>query len=346
MHNVAIILAGGNGNRLWPISKPEKPKQFLKLCGNEIMINETIKRIYPIFEYNNIFIVINKKQKELAYKYIDFRIPRNNIIIEPEAKNTAMSVFFAITKIKKIIGESIVTTLSSDHYIKNIINFRKDIKSTIDLANKYNNLVSIGIKPTSPSTEFGYIKYKEANEKFYLVERFIEKPNLKKAKEFFKSKRFFWNTGILSVRLDVLLEQYKKYLPELYEYYNILFDTVNTDYEINTVNSIYKNINSVSIDTGILEKCDVSDNLKVIKATFNWKDIGTLKNFFDIHKKIYKENSIIGKIELEKTENCNLYSDEQTRIVTIGIRDITVIKNGDICVICSNKYLDDIKKYI
>ena len=345
MDNIAIISAGGNGKRLWPISNKEKPKQFLNLCGNSNMINETIKRVYPIFKYDNIFIVINEKQRELAYKYINGKIPKSNIIIEPKAKNTAISIFISLIKIKKIRGNCNITVLSSDHYIENVVNFRKDIEFSIDLANKYKYLVSIGIQPIMPSTEYGYIKYKNEKNKWYLVEKFIEKPNVKTAIDFFESNEYLWNTGIFSVQVDELLKKYEKKIPQIYKYYNDLFKCLGTDHEKDKVNYIYESIEATSIDVGVLEKCDFTDRLAVIKATFKWKDIGTLRNFFSINQ-TGNGNSINGKIKMEDTINCNIFADKQTKVISIGIKDITLIKNGDICIICSNEKLEDIKKYM
>lgn len=154
MNNYALILAGGNGTRLWPISVSGKPKQYLSLYSNDIMINETIERIKNIFEYKNIFIIINAEHEELAKKYINYNIPRENIIIEPSTKNTAMCIFYASIEIKNTRGNGVMTILSSDHYVKEDEILRKCIVDGIKIAKKSNSLVTIGIKPTYPATGF------------------------------------------------------------------------------------------------------------------------------------------------------------------------------------------------
>ena len=181
----ALILAGGKGSRLWPISTTNKPKQYLNLYSNNIMINETIKRIESIFEYDNIFVITNIEQKELAERYIDNRIPRENIIFEPMSKNTAMCIFFASIRILEQRENGTITILSSDHYIDETEKLLNNIEEGIELANKEENLVTIGIKPTYPATGFGYIKYNYDDDlKCNIVEEFKEKPIYEKAREY------------------------------------------------------------------------------------------------------------------------------------------------------------------
>ena len=188
MNKYALILAGGKGTRLWPISTENRPKQFLNLYGNEIMINATIRRIEEIFDYENIFIIINERQLDLAYRYIDSRIPRENIITEPESKNTAMCIFYATLKIKKMKGDGIITVLSSDHYIEEKDKLQKSIITAMKVAMCNENLVTIGIIPTYPATGFGYIKYdNRENKNYYSVIEFKEKPKYEKALEYIES---------------------------------------------------------------------------------------------------------------------------------------------------------------
>lgn len=197
MNKYVLILAGGNGTRLWPISIEKKPKQFLNLYGQEIMINETIKRIEKRFDYENIFIIVNERQLEVANRYVDFNIPRQNIISEPKAKNTAMSIFYATLKIKKLKGNGVITVLSSDHYIEEKDKLLKNIEDGIKLATNTNNLVILGIQPSYPATGFGYIKYCEdyINNCNSVIE-FKEKPNYEMAVKYFQSTEYVWNSGM------------------------------------------------------------------------------------------------------------------------------------------------------
>ena len=211
MNKYALILAGGKGTRLWPISTEKKPKQFLNLYGNEIMINETIRRIEEIFDYENIFIIINEQQSDLDYRYIHNRIPRENIIIEPESKNTAMCIFYATLKIKKIKSDGIITVLSSDHYIEEKDKLQESIITAMELAMCNENLVTIGITPTYPATGFGYIKYSNTeNKDYYSVIEFKEKPQYGKALEYIKSNCYAWNSGMFIWKIGSILKSFKE----------------------------------------------------------------------------------------------------------------------------------------
>lgn len=332
----ALILAGGNGKRLWPISTENKPKQFLNLYEEDIMINQTIKRIEPLFEYKNIFVIINKAQAEIGNRYIDFNIPRENIICEPMAKNTAMCIFYASLKIKNINGDGIMTILSSDHFISQEEKLREKIIEGIKIANDSENLVTIGIKPTYPATGFGYIKYSYDNiKKYNIVQEFKEKPSYEKAMEYFKSGKYYWNSGMFIWKIDTILSNFKKYYTELYKYKIDIEKSINGTKESEVIEKIYNNINSISIDKAILEK---SNNIKMIKGEFDWIDIGSINDFFRIRESDGRENVEIGKCIVRNTERTNIYNkDEKSLIVTLGIKDINIINCNNVILIANKK---------
>ncbi|MDO5557550.1 MAG: mannose-1-phosphate guanylyltransferase [Clostridia bacterium] len=329
-----LILAGGNGTRLWPISLKSKPKQFLNLYGNNIMINETIKRVESIFEYKNIFIIINKEQEEIASRYIDYNIPRENIFCEPSSKNTAMCIFYATLKIKDMRGNGTITVLSSDHYIEQKEKLIENIKDGIDIANTTENLVTIGIKPSYPSTGFGYIKFHyDKTNNYNIVEEFKEKPNYENALKYIESKEYFWNSGMFIWNIDTILKSFKKFLPDLYKYQEEIKNVINTKKEFNTMQTIYNKIQAISIDKGILEK---SDNIKMIRGEFEWLDIGTINDFFKIQEKDQLENTQLGNILAKETKKTNvLNKDENCLIVTIGIENINIVNCNNVILIAN-----------
>lgn len=337
----ALILAGGNGTRLWPISTENRPKQFLNLYEENIMINQTIKRIEPLFEYNNIFVIINKNQEEIANRYIDFNVPRENIICEPIAKNTAMCIFYATMKIKKIKGNGIMTILSSDHYIKQEEKFRDNIMEGIQIATNKKDLVTIGIKPTYPATGFGYIKYNyDSKEKCNVVQEFKEKPNYNKAVEYIESGEYYWNSGIFIWNIETVLNSYKKYLSELYQYKNRIEDCVNTEEENSIINEIYKKIHPISIDKAILEK---SDNIKMVKGEFEWMDIGSINDFFKIKVSDKNDNVKIGQNIIQDTEKTNIYNQENDcLIVTLGVQNLNIVNCNGIILVADKKKMDQL----
>lgn len=345
MNKYALILAGGKGTRLWPISTEKKPKQFLNLYGNEIMINETIRRIEEIFDYENIFIIINEQQSDLAYRYIDNRIPRENIITEPESKNTAMCIFYATLKIKKIKSDGIITVLSSDHYIEEKDKLQESIITAMEVAMCNENLVTIGITPTYPATGFGYIKYANTKDKdYYSVIEFKEKPKYEKALEYIKSNCYVWNSGMFIWKVESILKSFKKYLPNIYKLKDKLYISINTNEEQQIIKEIYGKVENISIDKGILEK---SNNVKMIRGNFKWMDIGSVKDFFEIHEKDTKNNVIIGDLIITKeTSNTNILNKSDNLLITIGLENVNVIKDNKVCIIYNKKNINDLPQML
>ena len=339
----ALILAGGNGSRLWPISTTNKPKQYLSLYSNNIMINETIKRIENLFEYDNIFVITNIEQKELAERYIDSRIPRENIIFEPISRNTAMCIFYASIRILKEKGNGTMTILSSDHYIYETEKLLNNIEEGIKLADKGENLVTIGIKPTYPATGFGYIKYYYNNDlKCNIVKEFKEKPVYERAKEYIESAIYYWNSGMFIWKISTILNNYKKFLPEIYRYKDQIANCIDNEKDL--LKNIYENIELISIDKGILEK---SNNIKMIKGEFEWLDIGSINDFFKIQEKDLNNNVKKGNLIAKDIKNCNIYNDDNnTLIAIVGIKDLNIINSNNVIFIANKNNMGELSNLI
>lgn len=330
----ALILAGGKGSRLWPISKTNKPKQYLNLYSDNIMINETIKRIENLFKYDNIFVITSIEQKELAERYVDYRIPRENIIYEPMSKSTAMCIFYASIKILNQKGNGAMTILSSDHYINQPEKLLKNIEEGINLATIDENLVTIGIKPTYPATGFGYIKYNYENKlKCNIVEEFKEKPVYKKAQEYLESGKYYWNSGMFIWKISTILNNFQKFLPQIYRYKDEIINSFQNN--TNILKDVYQKVESVSIDKGILEK---ASNIKMIKGEFEWLDIGSINDFFKIQEKDQNDNTVIGNSALEDVEQCNIYNDDDnTMIAIVGTKGLNIVKSNNVLLIAEQE---------
>lgn len=330
----ALILAGGKGSRLWPISTTNKPKQYLNLYSNNIMINETIKRIENLFKYDNIFVITSIEQKELAERYVDYRIPRENIIYEPMSKSTAMCIFYASIKILNQKGNGAMTILSSDHYINQPEKLLKNIEEGINLATIDENLVTIGIKPTYPATGFGYIKYNyEDKLKCNIVEEFKEKPVYKKAQEYLESGKYYWNSGMFIWKISTILNNFQKFLPQIYRYKDEIINSFQNN--TNILKDVYQKVESVSIDKGILEK---ASNIKMIKGEFEWLDIGSINDFFKIQEKDQNDNTVIGNSALEDVEQCNIYNDDDnTMIAIVGTKGLNIVKSNNVLLIAEHE---------
>ena len=339
----ALILAGGQGSRLWPISTTNKPKQYLNLYSDNIMINETIKRIENLFEYDNIFVITSIEQKELAERYVDYNIPRENIIYEPMSKSTAMCIFYASIKILNQKGNGTMIILSSDHYINQPEKLLKNIEEGINLATIDENLVTIGIKPTYPATGFGYIKYNyEDNLKCNIVEEFKEKPVYKKAQEYLESGKYYWNSGMFIWKISTILNNFQKFLPQIYRYKDEIINGFQNN--TNILKDVYQKVESISIDKGILEK---ASNIKMIKGEFEWLDIGSINDFFKIQEKDHNDNTVIGNSVLKDVEQCNIYNDDDnTMIAIVGTKGLNIVKSNNVLLIAEQEKMTELPNLI
>lgn len=334
MERFAVIMAGGRGERLWPISTKSMPKQFLSLNGKNNFINETINRIEKVIPIQNIIIVTNKEYREIAERYIDRRIKEEQILYEPEQKNTAACVAYALMEIKTKAKDPIIGIFPADHVIENEEQFLKDIESGFEKVG--DSLMTIGIEPKYPSTQYGYIRFSESVNNLR-VTSFKEKPTVEIANKYLQEGNYLWNAGILISKLSVLEKEYENYLPDLYkEFTKVTKEELDENLDV-----VYKKIPSISLDYGILEKTKI---VTTIKATFDWKDVGDIRTFLELQKET--EDNILKM----NASNCRVYCTGNKDVILDGVEDLLVIENEKYCFITKNSNLietKDIKeKYI
>ncbi len=266
MELYAVIMAGGVGSRFWPRSKEKKPKQLIRIVGENTMIQDTVNRLNGLVENKNILIITNKVQKMRVKEQLP-QIPEENIIDEPFGKNTAACIGLASVFIKKKNPDAVTITLPSDHLIKDDEEFRKCLSTAAEFAYRSKGLVTIGVTPTRPETGYGYIQFDDAevSSNVYKVLTFAEKPNLSTARQFMESGDFLWNAGIFIWRVDSILNEIKKYLPDLHEGLQKIEEAIGTpDFERQLVHE-YGQLKSISIDYGVMEK---ASNVNVLCSDF------------------------------------------------------------------------------
>jgi mannose-1-phosphate guanylyltransferase len=347
MNKFATILAGGGGTRFWPLSRQVLPKQLLNISGNGIMLNDTIARFEGIIPLENTIVVTNRSQAELLEKIMHSSVQKRNILIEPTARNTAASILYAALFIEKSHGDSVMVVLPSDHYITDEAQFKKTLDEACTVAIETSQIVTIGIKPTFPSTGYGYISYRNKPTStspcaVYDVVEFVEKPNFQKAQTYLSSGHYLWNSGIFIWKTSVIIENFKRYLPRLYNTMLPLRDYLGTEEETAKINEIFPTLQSISIDYGILER---SDEVVVVSGDFGWNDIGSwdaLGAIFppDEFGNIVKANHI--GIE---TRNSIVYGNGRL-ITTIGIDGLIIADTEDALLICPKDKAQAVKEMV
>lgn len=342
-----IIMAGGIGERFWPRSRKKLPKQLLNLTNDKkSMIQLTVERIHALVEYEKIYIVTNQAFADSIRHKLP-QIPDDNILVEPERKNTAPCIGFATVKVAKKDPDAITVILPSDHLIKDERKFINILKNCIEMAKKNENLITIGIRPTHAEKEYGYIKYDKKVDQIgvntiYRVEKFIEKPSLEKAEEYILSGKYLWNSGIFIWKANVILKEYKKLMPNIYKGLMNIQSVLDTVREQKILAKEYNKFESISIDYGIMEH---AEEIYTLSGDFGWDDLGSWTAFNRIKASDNEGNIIDGNIVGVNTRECILQGKNKL-IATIGIENLIVIDTDDVTLICSKNYCKDIKKLL
>lgn len=337
-HTYAVIMAGGGGTRLWPISRKETPKQLLPLLGGkETLFQGTVARLEKLFPPERILIVTVAEQARQMQKQVP-AIPVENYLIEPAPRGTASVVALAAAVLQKRDPEAIMAIQTSDHYIRNRDLFHYLIRAAFDVAqNDY--LVTLGITPTYPATGYGYIHQGEPLDgeyryPVYKVERFIEKPNEQTAQQLVRSGSHSWNSGMFVWRADTIMREIEKQMPGLHKVVCDIAAAWGTSEQSNVLQSHWYDLKSQTIDYGVMEK---ADKVAVLPASgLGWSDVGSWDSLFDVLLPDMNGNvSTNGQHLALDTNNTLVYTkDEERLVVTIGLDDMVVVDAGDVLMIC------------
>jgi len=258
-----LIMAGGQGTRFWPLSRADRPKQFLKLTDDQkTMLQQTVSRVKGLVKPEQVFIATNERYKQPVTEQLP-EIPEENVIIEPFKRDTAPSIGLASLYIEKKYPGSIMLVLPADHLIKDEERFIEILKKAVMVAVADENLVTIGIQPTHPETGYGYIHAGECchtidDDPVYKVQEFTEKPDYRTAKMFMESGKYLWNSGMFVWQVNTILNRFKEYMPELYQSLEKMKRSLGTDLETRVIRSEFEKIKGISIDYGIMEKAEKS----------------------------------------------------------------------------------------
>lgn len=343
-NSYCVIMAGGIGNRFWPVSNRRCPKQFSDILHTgKSFIRQTYERIAQIFPTHHIFIVTGEEYEEITKKQIP-ELPDENILKEPYVRNTATCIAYAAYKINGLSPDALMVTLPSDHFICNDAAYLEDLKEGMEFVEKKGGLLTIGITPTRVETEYGYIqvKSKDNTQKISEVKTFTEKPNAELAKMFYDSDEFLWNAGIFIWCVKDIIHEFKSHMFDLHA----LFNTdckLNTPGEPNFIKSVYGQCHNVSIDVGIMEK---SQNVYVLKGDFGWSDVGTWHAFHALcEKDEYNNITNSDKVVLNDAHNCIVNVPPRKNVIVQGVNNLIVAEKDNYLMICHRKDEEKIKRF-
>lgn len=344
LKKTALIMAGGRGERFWPKSRKNLPKQFLSLTDDgKTMIQLTVERILPLVKMEDIYISTNRDYKELVRQQLP-EIPEENILCEPVGRNTAPCIGLGAVHMRKKYEDAVMYVLPSDHLIKYTSIFLSTLTDAGEVAEQGENLVTLGITPDCPETGYGYIKFlpNQMLGRAFEVDRFVEKPDLETAKEYVASEQYLWNSGMFIWKVSTILKNLETYLPETYEGLNRIADAIGTEEEELVLEKEFSAFQSESIDYGIMEK---AKNIYILSGSFGWDDVGSWLAVGRIKKSNEFGNVINGNAVTVDTKNCIIQGGKKL-IATVGIEDIIVVDTEDALLICEKDSAGNIKKVL
>lgn len=340
-------MAGGSGTRFWPRSRVAKPKQYLSLFGDQSLIQESVQRFANFIPEESIYVVSAKSQQTVLESQTG-NLPKKNLIYEPVGKNTLPAIGLAALFIAEKDSDGILIVSPSDHLIQNDELFRQCIDSAALIADQKEGIVTIGITPKHPATGYGYVQTAEEIQigqpiKSFSVSRFVEKPNVEVATGYLKQGGFFWNSGIFVFKVSVFLNAVQQYAPELFTDLMRIKEHIGKDSYETALDRIYREVNSISIDYGILEK---ASNVFLVQGDFVWNDLGSWEEVYKYDRnKDENQNATVGEVVLVDTQNSYVYAPNSL-VAVVGMDDVIVVQEGDTILVCKRDRAEDIKSVV
>lgn len=348
----AMIMAGGGGTRLWPLSRQSKPKQALRLSGQDSLFQLSVARLQPLFDPAHIYVVTNEAQAQLLGPQAP-SLPSDNYLIEPSPRGTAAVVGLAATRLQSEGSECVIACVTADHYIRNVEKFQGLLESAYQLA-QAGHLVTLGISPDRPDTGYGYIHRgqlidKEAGNPAYRVLSFTEKPDLETAKQYLGSGEYYWNSGMFVWRADRILAEIEKQLPDLYAVLRAIGDAVGTDQEHAVLEAQWATLDNITVDYGIMEG---AQDVVVLEADqLGWLDIGSWSRLFELFAPDPAGNIVQApEVLVMDSQNSLVFqetAEDQARLVALlGVKDLIVVDSHDIILVCDRHRAQDVRELV
>ncbi|MCE5174614.1 MAG: mannose-1-phosphate guanylyltransferase [Bacteroidales bacterium] len=344
-NSYCVIMSGGIGSRFWPASRTTYPKQFLDFFGTgRSLLQQTFDRFRQIIPLENIYIVTNKKYKELTMEQLP-ELKENQILLEPQRRNTAPCIAFAANRIRAVNPKANMVVAPSDHLILKEQDFLKRISEGLEFVGKHKTLLTLGMKPNRAETGYGYIQIDtEKLDNISKIKTFTEKPNKDLAKVFYESGEFMWNSGIFLWNVQTILSAFDELLPDIASRFNNGQEYFNTPKEEEFIDNIFPACPNISIDYGILEK---ASNIYVLSADFGWSDLGTWGSLHDLSPKDENQNAVLKCDALLYESHDNLISLPKGKLVVLHKMDgYIVAESGNVLMICKKENEQEIRQFV
>jgi mannose-1-phosphate guanylyltransferase len=343
-NNYCIIMAGGVGSRFWPFSRNDRPKQFLDFFGTgRTLLQLTFDRLRHVVPAENILIVSNVIYKDLILEQLP-EIKANQVLLEPNRRNTAPCIAYAVNRIKAMTDKANIIVAPSDHLILKELDFLDTLKSGLDFIENNDCLLTLGIKPSRPETGYGYIQIDEGETNLRRVKTFTEKPNAELAQIFFETGEFFWNSGIFLWNLQTIVKAFDELLPAVSSKFNAGKEFFNTEKEQEFIDQMYQSCPNISIDYGIMEK---AANVHVLCSDFGWTDLGTWGSLYEMSPKDEHENvSLKCKTAFYESENNIVVLPPEKLVVIQDLNGYIVAESDNVLLICKLEDEQRIRQYV
>jgi mannose-1-phosphate guanylyltransferase len=340
-----IIMAGGIGTRLWPLSRQAFPKQALQLVGDRTLIQHAVDRLIPKLAAEQLYVVAGESYVELLAAQVP-ELPRENFIVEPEGRGTAPAIGLAAIHLHQHDPQAVMAVLTADHYIREVERFQDALDAAQEMAAQ-NFLVTLGIKPTEPSTGYGYIQQGEhlqtiGDLQIFRADRFTEKPDADEAQRLFLSGNYAWNSGMFVWRVDRILEEFERQMPQFYSQLQSIAPTIGEATYEATLARVWPEVENETIDYGVMEG---AEKVAVIPVEIGWSDVGSWASLLDVLPSDEAGNTVAANHIGIDTKDTLIVGNERT-IATIGVEDLVIVDTNDALLVCSKEREQDVREMV
>lgn len=342
----AVIMAGGRGSRFWPRSRKKTSKQILNIVGRHTMIQDSVLRLTPVIPEHRIFIITNSLLEDEIRAQLPM-LPEENVIAEPVGRSTAACVGLAAIYLRHLEPDGAMAVFAADHLIRDLDQFRKDLKFAGRLARERGDMVLFGIPPVRPETGFGYIRAGEqledaAHAPARRVQAFVEKPDADTARRFFESPDYLVNSGMFILPIRTIMEEIHAHLPAMGQGLERIASAIDTPLELKALGEEFPRFETISIDKGVMER---TRRAVVLPARFGWNDLGSWSSLYDEWPKDENSNACIGRKLTLNTRNTLIYSPKKL-VAAVGVSDLVIVETDDALLVCHKDCAQDVSELV